>query len=173
MESFEVKTIEPGNGTRYRVTISAKPGAVQLTWLMHGDVSGPSFLFSSERGTMEVDGHYFADKMGVNIIDSMALLKTVEGHGVAWSAFVDGVDHGCRWLETQEVRSDLAATAKMMAAAPHLAEILESVLDTLEDAAQEGLNAYDPDTERQSKWVLGAIEDIIEALEAAGIEVKR
>ena len=68
---------------------------------------------------------------------------------------------------------ETVANAKMMAAAPHLAEILESVLDTLEDAAQEGLNAYDPDTERQSKWVLGAIEDIIEALEAAGIEVKR
>ena len=68
---------------------------------------------------------------------------------------------------------EMIANAKMMAAAPHLAEILESVLDTLEDAAQEGLNAYDPDTERQSKWVLGAIEDIIEALEAAGIEVKR
>ena len=62
---------QPGNGSRYPIAFYKHnlDGHLtwMVTWLMHSDVSGPSFKWSGNR----VDLDYMADKMGIRGPDAL------------------------------------------------------------------------------------------------------
>ena len=75
---------------------------------------------------------------------------------------------GAVLARVEDYWDDGPANAKLLAAAPHLADTLEWVLVCLDRAVSEGSNAYDVELEAQAGWVTDMVDEITNALDDAG-----
>ncbi len=94
---------QPGNGSRYPIAFYKHnlDGHLtwMVTWLMHSDVSGPSFKWSGNR----VDLDYMADKMGIRSADAQGIAAFLYTRGITAQLYWD---EWCRFNRAEELGFD-------------------------------------------------------------------